>query len=200
MKTLYIASNNKHKIRELEQMFSGKNFIVKSLSDFPKYQSPKETGKNFMENAHIKALALRKKIDTKNVYILADDSGLECEDLEGAPGIYSARFSGDNATDDQNNKKLIEKLKTITHLTRAVRYVCALVLITPDGKQHEIQETCEGLITFEPKGKNGFGYDPYFYLPSSNKTMAELDLEQKNQISHRGKALRKMYEIIFDKA
>lgn len=199
MKTLYIASNNKHKIRELEQMLSGKGFVVKGLQEFPDYKSPEETGKNFMENAHIKALALRKKIKAKNIFIIADDSGLECEDLEGAPGIYSARFAGENATDEQNNKKLIEKLKTITHLTRAARYVCALALITPDGKQHEIQETCEGLITFEPKGKNGFGYDPYFYLPEHNKTMAELDPEQKNKISHRGKALQKLYGILFNK-
>ena len=137
-----------------------------------------------------------RKIDKKNIFILADDSGLECEDLEGAPGVYSARFAGENATDAQNNQKLIEKLRVITHLTRAARYVCALVVITPDGKQHEIEETCEGLITFEPKGKNGFGYDPYFYLPEYNQTMAELDPQEKNKVSHRGKALKKLLKML----
>lgn len=199
MKTLYIASKNIHKVQELTQILKKKNFVVKSLKEFPNYRAPDETGKTFMENAHIKALALRKKIEKKDVFILADDSGLECEDLEGAPGIYSSRFAGENASDEKNNQKLVELLKDITHLTRVARYVCALVLITSDGKQHEIEGTCEGLITFEPKGKNGFGYDPYFYLPQFNKTMAELLPDEKNQISHRGKALNELYGILVQK-
>jgi len=151
-----------------------------------------------MENARIKALALSdylkkssdRQLATSDYFILADDSGLECEDLGGLPGVQSARFAGENATDDQNNQKLIHLFQQQTHLSRAIQYVCAMILILPDGKEIEIEETCQGHIVFVPKGKNGFGYDPYFYLESYDKTMAELSPDEKNKISHRGKALR----------
>lgn len=202
MKKIYIASTSKHKTGELRQMLNPFGYEVHDLTEFADYVPPEETGATFLENAHIKARGLRsfladlsederRKVKGDSL-VLADDSGLECEDLGGAPGVYSARYSGPHATDATNNAKLIADLQTIPLLTRAARYVCALILITADGAEKSIVATCEGCITFEPKGQNGFGYDPYFYLPELNKTMAELSPEEKNRISHRGKALRQL--------
>lgn len=203
MKTIVIASKNRHKVREIKEMLAGMDFTVKSLEDFPDYVIPLETGRTFLENAQIKARALRKYVEGKGpvrergaTYILADDSGLECADLNGLPGVKSARFAGPNATDEDNNKKLIEMFRGVTHGTRAARYVCAMVLILPDGRESDITETCPGHIVMVPKGKNGFGYDPYFYLEAYNKTMAELEPKEKNRISHRGKALGKLVKAL----
>ena len=163
------------------------------LDQFSDYDSPEETGATFVENAHIKAHAVQKYLQNKNesadYMILADDSGLECEDLDGAPGVHSSRFAGENATDADNNKKLVESFLDKTHVGRAAQYVCCLVLLKSTGEELHIQEVCQGHIVLEPKGENGFGYDPYFYLEDLDKTMAELSPQKKNQISHRGKAL-----------
>lgn len=195
MKTVIVASKNIHKLREIKEILAGVDFEVKGLEEFPDYISPKETGSTFMENAYIKAKALRQYISASDkVYILADDSGLVCDDLHGQPGVNSARFAGENATDEDNNKKLVEMFQDVTHWSRAARYVCAMVLFHPDGSEMEIEEICKGCIVLVPKGENGFGYDPYFYLEEYNKTMAELPSEEKNKISHRGKALRKLVQ------
>lgn len=200
-KTLYIASTNKHKIQELGQMLSGEDFEVRGLEKFQNYISPEETGKTFLENARIKAQALRnflksstsdQRLATGDHFILADDSGLICDDLGGQPGVESARFAGPNATDAENNQKLVESFSEITHWSRSARYVCALVLLKPDGSEIDIEEKCEGRIVLVPAGTLGFGYDPYFYVEEFNKTMAELSPQEKNKISHRGKALRRL--------
>lgn len=199
MNPLYIASKNKHKTEELKAMLASQDFEVHDLNDFAEYISPEETGTTFVENAKIKAQALQNFLVKKgitNAYILADDSGLECDDLGGAPGVYSARFAGENATDQDNNKKLITDIQKLPHPTRQARYVCALAFLSPQNESKEIIGTCEGHIVFEPKGQHGFGYDPYFYVPEFEKTMAELSPETKNQISHRAQALQKLLRTL----
>ncbi len=187
MATLIVATKNEGKVREILHLLKNLPLEVKGLSNYPqKIQLPEETGSTFVENARLKAHAVWNV--TKG-FVLADDSGLECADLAGSPGIYSARYAGLNATDDENNKKLLEELQSLHDASRAARYVCALVLIDPHGQETIVVETCEGMITFVPSGTGGFGYDPYFYLPDKKCTMAELSLDEKNKISHRGKAL-----------
>lgn len=199
---LYLATTNKHKTREIAHRLKSLNIDVRDVIKLVGYQAPKETGKTFLDNARLKALALRefllKTHDVKyeGIAILADDSGLVCDDLKGAPGIYSARFAGESATDVQNNAKLVSEMQAVIHPTRRARYVCALFLILPDGRHYDIVEICEGLIVMEPQGKEGFGYDPHFYVESHQKTMAELPLDVKNQVSHRGKALQRLERVL----
>lgn len=199
MKTIYVATKNDHKLKEITEILDSESFDVLGVGDFPDYESPDETGSSFIENAQIKARALKDFLKAKgkhDFYVLADDSGLECEDLDGAPGIHSARFAGPDATDEQNNQKLLQEFQNVTHHSRAAQYACAIVLIDPNGEESEILENCTGRIVMTPKGKNGFGYDPYFFLEELDKTMAELTSEEKNKISHRGKALRRLVGFI----
>jgi len=201
MKTVYVATKNSHKVREIGEILKPLGLDVRGVEAFTDYQSPAETGESFVSNAHIKAKALyhylkSREIDNGEFSIIADDSGLVCDDLEGAPGIHSARFSSENATDEENNAKLVSEIQKVTHPTRAARYVCALVMIMPNGDEKEIVKTCEGHIVLVPKGSNGFGYDPYFYLEDYEKTMAELDPQEKNKISHRGKALKELLGLL----
>ncbi len=194
LKTLIVASFNQGKIKEIASFFSTQEWIVQGLKEVkPLLSLPEETGSTFKDNALIKARAVWNQ--TKG-YVLADDSGLECEDLSGEPGVCSARYAGPQATDDQNNRKLIRELIKRHDPSRRARYVCALVLIDSTGKETVVEETCDGMITFVPSGTGGFGYDPYFYLPEKKCTMAELPLEKKNKISHRGKALAELIKII----
>lgn len=199
MKTVYIASASKHKVGELRQMLAPLGYDVRDLTEFESHVSPEETGSTFLENARIKARALKfhlNQLAINQTNILADDSGLECDDLGGAPGVYSARYSGENATDTTNNLKLVSEISKLPHPTYATRYVCALIFLASNGTEKSIVETCEGQIISNPKGENGFGYDPYFYLPELGKTMAELMPEEKNRISHRGKAFKKLLEAL----
>lgn len=193
---LVLASRNKGKIIEMEALLNPLGFQVKSLKDFPQIGEIDETGTTFEENALLKARSVHK---VTGGYVLADDSGLECDDLQGQPGIYSARFAKKGATDEENNKKLIESLSEIHDPSRKARYVCVLVLMTPAGDEHVVRETCEGMITLIPGGSGGFGYDPYFYVPELKATMAEIPLEKKNKISHRGKALCSLIDLIQNK-
>lgn len=202
MKTVFIASGNNHKVSEIQSLLHTLNFKVFGLKDLDSYVAPEETGSTFLENAFIKAKALQDYFLKQNKplpYILADDSGIICEDLDNAPGIYSARFAGPNATDADNNKKLIAELQKLENPTLQAHYVCALVWLTPENQKIELEETCHGKIVFEPKGENGFGYDPYFYLESLQKTMAEISSEQKNSISHRAKALQSLLQLLDSK-
>lgn len=194
-KTLIIATRNAGKLKEIKNLFSNLSFEIKSLSDYPQIGSIAEIGKTFLENARIKAQAVHQKIGG---YVLADDSGLECDDLQGAPGVNSAYFAGPNASDDENNGMLLKKMSEVHDPSRKARYVCVLVLITSHGQEYVVEDTCEGLITFAPSGSNGFGYDPYFFLPEKHCTMADLSLNVKNTLSHRGKALQKMGKILED--
>jgi len=195
MKIFYVASTSKHKSGEIRQMLAPLGYDVRDLTEFSDYIPPEETGATFLDNARIKAHAFKSYLDqltTNKAAILADDSGLECDDLDGAPGVYSARYSGVNATDTTNNLKLVSEIRKLQQPTYSARYVCALIILTPDGVEKSIVETCEGQIIFDPKGKSGFGYDPHFYLSELGKTMAELTLEEKNRISHRGNAFKKL--------
>lgn len=195
MKTLLIATANQHKIIELSRMLRGTGFAVIGIDATPGYTPPKENGKTFVANARIKALALREhwqqtKSQSSVPFILADDSGICCDDLNGAPGIYSARYARGKANDTNNNRKLVAELKKITNPKLTAHYTCALVLLEPNGNEHVVEEHCEGKIIFEPQGSGGFGYDPHFYVEKYQRTMAELNAEEKDAISHRGKALR----------
>ncbi len=203
---IYVASGNKHKVKELAVMLAPKGFAVRGLESCVGFVAPEETGSTFLENARLKARALRDflvnhgegkgghsaKKDGHGMpcpYVIADDSGLVCDDLSGEPGVLSARYAGPNATDAENNQKLVEMFNTVTHWSRTARYVCVLYLIKSDGTETHFEGVCEGVITLVPKGVGGFGYDPHFYLEELNKTMAELTLAEKNKISHRAKAL-----------
>jgi XTP/dITP diphosphohydrolase len=204
MKKLLIATANKHKIVELGRMLATLGYEVMGLEILPDYVSPKESGKTFIENARIKANALREHflLARKGLTppsILADDSGIACDDLNGAPGIYSARYARSGATDESNNRKLVRELLKKHDPKMGARYVCALVLLDPDGKEMVVEEKCEGKIVFEPKGSGGFGYDPHFFVEQYGRTMAELTPVEKDAISHRGKALRKLVETLKEK-
>jgi XTP/dITP diphosphohydrolase len=149
-----------------------------------------ENGTTFMENAHIKASEIYKIAE--NSMVLADDSGLAVDILNGEPGVYSARYSGEHGNDKKNNEKLLSKLKGIDFEKRSGKFICAMELIINKDKIINVQGEINGYITEEEKGNNGFGYDPLFYVPEFNKTMAEMSEEEKNSISHRGRALERL--------
>ncbi len=160
------------------------------LNDINSNIEIEENGNTFIENAIIKAKTVFNKM---NLPVIADDSGLIVEEL-GEPGIFSARYAGINATDEENNKKLIKKIKNISN--RKAYFECALAFIDNSGNIFKAIERCYGEVIDSPKGDKGFGYDPIFFIPELNKTMAELDLSVKNKISHRGKAFKKLVEIL----
>ena len=185
---IIVASNNKDKIREIKSIFT--NYEIVSLKDMNIDIDVEETGTTFEENAYIKAKAI---YDITGEMVLSDDSGIEIEALDWAPGIYSARFAG-NHNDEANNDLVLEKLANETN--RTARYTCALCIFFKDGTHKIIKEHCYGKITHERMGTGGFGYDPLFYLEEINKTFGQVSLEEKNKYSHRAKALRKLREIL----
>ena len=188
LKTIVIATKNKGKIREMEQAFEGLPVKLVPLSDFGALPDAVEDGETFEENAKIKAQFYRKETKTA---CLADDSGLEVEALGGAPGVYSARFAGEHATDEANNQKLLDEIAKKGLASSPAAYRCVLAFADTDGTTLTAEGSCEGAIRPAARGNGGFGYDPYFYM-EENKTMAELTLAEKDAISHRGKALREM--------
>lgn len=187
---LVIASTNIHKIREFKTLLKPLHrFDLLSLSDFPSYTPPEETGKTFEENAILKAVTAAKAL---NRWVIADDSGLVVPALNGAPGIFSARYAGNQASDFDNRKKLLEELRHLLDEDRYAFYECSVALASPSGLQKCTQGTCEGTLLTQERGGNGFGYDPLFIKHGYNKTFAELTESTKNQISHRAKALNKI--------
>ena len=186
---LVLATRNKGKAREIGASLAMPSLTFQSLNDFPELPDVIEDGASFQENALKKARTVSNSL---NLPVLSDDSGLEVDFLNGAPGIYSARFSGPQATDQENNQKLLDLLKGVPEEKRTARFVCVLVFFDPSGQWVQTEGSCEGLIASAPAGDQGFGYDPVFYLPEFQKTMAQLPLESKNRISHRAKALEKM--------
>ncbi|HDD43290.1 MAG TPA: XTP/dITP diphosphatase [Candidatus Desulfofervidus auxilii] len=190
---LVLATRNKGKIKEIKALLSDMSIEILSLSDFKNIPKIPETGKSFLENAINKAKTVAY---LTGYWALADDSGLCVDYLNGAPGIYSARFAGENATDKENNEKLLRLLKDVSWEKRKAAFICIIALCNKEGKCITCEGKCEGIITFEPKGEYGFGYDPIFFVPAYKKTMAELPPEIKNRISHRAKALEKMKEIL----
>ena len=186
---LVLATQNQGKIQEIEKALDLPLLEIQSLRDFPDLPEVVEDGRTFLENAFKKAQACAQATGRP---ALADDSGLEVDCLNGAPGIYSARFSGAEATDEANNRKLLSLLEGIPEERRTARFVCRMVLYFPEGRWIQTEGYCPGIIASEPQGEHGFGYDPIFYLPELNKTMAEIPLEEKNRISHRAQALQKI--------
>ena len=187
---IVIASNNLHKIREFRDMLKPlKHIDFFSLLNFPQYVLPKEDGKTFQENAALKALHAAKSL---NKWVIADDSGLVVPALRGAPGIFSRRYAGDDATDAENRQKLLADMKTLKDVDRNAYFECCLALVSPEGKIKTATGVCEGRIICEEKGRNGFGYDPLFVKTDYDKTFAEIDEGTKNRISHRRKALEKL--------
>jgi len=195
MEMLVVATKNKGKIFEIKKVLLNMPFEVVAMSDMGINIDVDENGTTFEENS------LKKAIEICNVsrtIVMADDSGIEVDFLNGAPGIYSARFGGAEATDKDRNDKLLNMLKDVPLEQRTARFVCAIAIAFPDGRSFVVRDTCEGFIDFETKGNNGFGYDPLFYVQQYEKTMAELGIDIKNKISHRAKALAKMAVEIVD--
>jgi XTP/dITP diphosphohydrolase len=186
---LVLATTNRGKIKELRELLVNLSIDVISIADISKTPFVVvEDGVTFAENASKKS---RAAASLTGLLSLADDSGLEVDALDGAPGVWSARFAGEHATDDENNAALVDALKSKTNLR--ARYRCVLSLVDPISNREELVEaTCEGHITLTPRGDGGFGYDPYFIVDGYEKTMAELSADEKNAVSHRGKALREI--------
>lgn len=184
MSEIILASNNKDKVKEVKQILCDYDII--SLKDAGIDVDVEENGTTFEENALIKARAIAK---ITGKMTMADDSGLEIDYLDKAPGVYSARFMGHDTSYDIKNKALIEKLEGVEGQDRSCRFVCAIAVVFPDGRELVKRGTMEGLLAKEISGENGFGYDPIVFLPEYGKTSASLSPEEKNKISHRGKAL-----------
>lgn len=192
MKTIVIASNNAHKAREIAEALDFPGWEFKTLRQLGIDSDPVEDADTFLGNARIKALAAHEASGGKAV--LADDSGLEVDVLDGAPGVYSARYAGEGATDADNNEKLLSALANVSDRDRTARFACTLVLVDEDGSETVARGTIEGRIGHEERGSNGFGYDPLF-LPdvfAEGRTLAEALPEEKNAVSHRGNALREL--------
>lgn len=183
-----IATNNQKKLKELERILNplGIN-AVSAKEEGISLDDVEETGTTFAENAYLKAEAAFKKTGLTSV---ADDSGLCVDVLDGRPGIYSARYAGENATDEDKNNKLLAELNDVPEKDRTAHFTCAICCILPSGEKIEVEGVCEGSIAFEPHGNGGFGYDPIFKY--GDKSYAELSSDEKDAVSHRGKALRKL--------
>lgn len=191
-KKIVIATGNQGKVREMINAFKNLDVELISLKELPeKYPEPVEDGDSFQANSLLKA---KYYCEETGLACLADDSGLEVEALNGAPGIYSARYAGENATDEENNAKLQSKLHDLGLACSPAAYKCALTFVDTNGHQLFAEGSCPGEIRLEARGQNGFGYDPYFYI--GEKTMAEMTLGEKQGISHRGEAIAKMAELL----
>ena len=186
------ATGNAGKIREAGEILGELDMEVISMKEAGVCVEPEENGTTYAENALIKARAVAAL--TKDAIILADDSGLEIDYLNKEPGIYSARYMGEDTSYDIKNQNLIDRLEGVEDEKRTARFVCAIAAVLPDGREFSTLGIVEGRIGYEEKGENGFGYDPIFYVPEFGKTTAELSEEEKNAISHRGRALRAMAE------
>ncbi|TQR19884.1 XTP/dITP diphosphatase [Psychrobacillus vulpis] len=200
MKKIIIATKNKGKAKDFEALFNPLGYDVLTLHDVAEEMDIEETGITFEENALLKATALANHLQT---IVIADDSGLEIDALDGRPGIYSARYAGEEKSDDANIDKVLEELENVEEPNRTARFVCAIAIASPTQKTITVRGTCEGVIAKERRGNNGFGYDPIFYVPSENKMMAELSADEKGAISHRGNAIKKLSanlaELLSDK-
>ena len=188
-----VATRNKGKVREIRDALKGLNLRIHAVSDFSDVPEVVEDGDSFTENALKKARFYSKAFGKLTI---ADDSGLEVDCLQGLPGIYSARYAGERASTEENNQKLLREIQDVPIAKRGARFKCVIAVTSPDGKEAIAEGSCKGRIGFKEKGRKGFGYDPLFILPRYGKTMAELTLEEKNRISHRGKALRKIRRIL----
>ena len=184
-KELVVATHNQGKVEEFKTLMQGLPLEIKYLADFEPVEEPVENGRTFAANARLKATYYAKKLGK---VCIADDSGLEVQALDGAPGVRSARYAGEKATDEENNNLLLHNMKC--------RFRCALCVVQPDGKVlNEVDGICEGMLLHAPLGEEGFGYDPLFWSTELHKGMGEASMQEKNKISHRGKAIRKLMAI-----
>lgn len=193
MKRLIFATGNENKMKEIRMILADCGYEILSMKEAGIDVNIVEDGKTFEENAAIKATAIAK---IAGCVVLADDSGLEVDAMDKAPGIYSARWQGEDTPYTIKNQMIIDNLKDVPEEKRTARFVCAIAAAFPDGRVETRRGTIEGVIAHEIAGENGFGYDPIFYVPEYGKTTAELSPEEKNEISHRGKALRMIREVL----
>ena len=189
MKEIFIATNNKGKAKDFEALFHPLGIEVKTLADLPEAIDVEETGVTFEENAILKAEEIAKRFNT---FVIADDSGLEVDALNGEPGVYSARYAGEAKDDEANIDKVLTQLENVPTQERTARFRCVLAVAAPGIETVTIDGSCEGLITTERIGTEGFGYDPIFYVPKYERTMAQMTAEEKGKISHRGQAIKKL--------
>lgn len=188
-----IATRNPGKLREMKEILAPLGFKILSLEDFPEVPEILEDGASFAENARKKAVAVA--CQTKRLTI-ADDSGLTVDALQGRPGVFSSRYGGNKSSDLERCLKLLDEMKDIPEGDRGAAFVCIIAVASPQGKVKFAQGECRGRIAFAPQGKHGFGYDPVFFLPEMGKTMAELEPQVKNRLSHRAQALEKLKSIL----
>ncbi|MCH5257727.1 MAG: XTP/dITP diphosphatase [Lachnospiraceae bacterium] len=196
-RVIVFATGNEGKMHEIRQILGDMDVKILSMKEAGITADIVENGTTFEENAIIKAKAIAAMTDH---IVLADDSGLEIDYLNKEPGIYSARYMGENTSYDIKNANLIGRLEGVEDEKRTARFVCAIAAVLPDGELLTAQGTVEGRIAYEPKGENGFGFDPIFYLPECGCTTAQLSEEDKNAISHRGRALRSMKQKLMSKS
>ncbi|MDO4179131.1 MAG: RdgB/HAM1 family non-canonical purine NTP pyrophosphatase [Phascolarctobacterium sp.] len=191
LKEIVIATKNQGKLQEFKELMKDLPIDIKCLADFPEIQEPVENGRTFAANARLKAMYYSSKLGKP---CIADDSGLEVQALEGAPGVRSARYAGEKATDKENVDLLLYNMKF--QVKRVCRFRCALCVVDENAKLlHEVDGICEGMLLHEPLGDQGFGYDPIFWSTELHKGMGEASMQEKNKISHRGKAIRKLVAI-----
>lgn len=193
MRTLLLATNNEHKLAEFQVIFRELPFTLLSLRDIHLDMDVEETGSTFAENALLKARAYSQ---AANMLALADDSGLEIDALEGAPGIYSARFAGRETPYAERFDLILARLQNVPLSQRTARFRCAIALAEPSGDTRVVEGTIEGVISEQPRGENGFGYDPIFFVPEFGKTTAEMAPEEKHRISHRGRAAEAARQLL----
>ena len=193
MYTIVFATGNADKLREIRQIMTDLPCTIISMKEAGLNPEIREDGTTFTENALIKARTVWEALpEGGKTVVMADDSGLEIDALDKEPGVWSARYMGENTSYEIKNANLLARLEGVPDKDRTARFVCAVAAVLPDGRELTVRETIEGRIGYEPRGKNGFGYDPIFYLPDLSRSTAELEPEEKNRISHRGKAMQAM--------
>ena len=198
MNTLILATKNPGKIREVKEIFP--ELTILTMTEAGVDPEIIEDGTTFEENALIKARAVHNALQGRleEYAVIADDSGIEIDYLDKAPGVYSSRYLGEDTPYTYKNQVILDLLKDAERAQRTARYVAAIAVVLPDGTEKVLRDTVEGEIAYQPAGEGGFGYDPIFYVPMYGKNMAELTPDQKNAISHRGKALRRMRECLIN--
>lgn len=200
MKKLIFATGNEHKMKEIRMILADLGMEILSQKEAGIQADVVEDGATFEENAQIKAGEISKIAlampEYKDAIVLADDSGLEIDYLGGEPGIYSARYLGEDTSYDIKNQVILDRLAGVPDEERTARFVCAIAAVLPDGRKEVVRGTMEGIIGHEIAGENGFGYDPVFYLPEYGCTSAQLSPEKKNELSHRGEGLRKIRAVL----
>lgn len=188
--TLVLASRNRKKLREISELLTGLDVSMVSAADFPAAPEVEETGQTFAENATLKAATVAS---ATGLWTVADDSGLAVDALNGAPGVYSARYAGPQANDGQNNERLLSELSEVSDQRRGAAFICCLALADPAGRiRFQVEGRCRGRLLHEPRGQNGFGYDPLFWIAEYHQTFAELSLAVKSVLSHRARAFERI--------